>query len=97
MCETGQRAGNDLNKRLDRPGIVVGVDQGGAVAPWLEDEHKPGTRHQVNVGTASTAMLLHRPGFRNRHVPLAPPGIANTPIEHLLGKGSRRTSAITRA
>jgi hypothetical protein len=56
------------------------------LAAWL-DEPDPTNRQQVRVGTATTVMILHGPGFSNRQRDLVPQDGAQRPVEQLLGRG----------
>ena len=79
-------AENYINERLDHLGIVAGVCQEIGLAAWL-DAQDPGKRQQVNVGTATVAMILNGLGFSNRQLYLVPQYFTNKPVEHLLEAG----------
>jgi len=79
-------ASRDVVEHLNHLGIVAEVCRESGVADWL-DEQEPGKRHQVSVGTATTAMVLNGLGFSNRRLYLVPQFFADQPVAHLLGAG----------
>jgi transposase len=64
--------------------IVAEVCREIGVAAWL-DQHDPGSRQQVSVGTATVALVLNGLGFSHRQLYLVPQFFADKPVEHLLG------------
>jgi Domain of unknown function (DUF4277) len=81
-----QRTEPYVNERLDHLGFVAGVCQEIGLAAWLHTQ-EPDSRQQVNVGTATVAMVLNGLGESPRQLYLVPQCFANNPVEHLLGPG----------
>jgi len=73
-----------INERLDHLGIVAGICHEIGLAAWL-DAQDPGHRHQVSVGTATVAMVLHGLGWSLRQLYLVPQFFAGHPHRALAG------------
>src|SRR5262245_23867807 len=77
----------DVVEHLTHLGIVAEIcRERGGVPDWL-DQHEPGLRQHVSVGTATVALVLNGLGLSTRRLSLVSQFCASKPVEHVLGPG----------